>query len=182
MAASTLRRTAGRAETGRVVRLFDGNHAAIGPGVSGHRVQRSGQIADAHGEVLAARGDGTQHSARAQLAGVGVGLGDMQRGHVLLHREVGVLPLGEAGDGHVAALGGWRDQVQLLARGVDRLRTGGWDGGARRRALAARKQHGRCSQAEGRSKRQRQSCAGEKTRWRRCGQRMSEEGQSYARL
>lgn len=124
------------------MRLFDSYYAAIGPGALRHRIQRRGQIADADGEVLTARGDGTQHTAHAQLGCVQVGLGDMQRGDVLLHGEVWVLPLGEAGDGEVAALGRRGDEFQLPTRGIDCLGTGGLDGGIGRSIIAAREKHG----------------------------------------
>ena len=37
---------------GSVVRLFDGDYAAVGPGVCRHGVERGGQVAQANGEVL----------------------------------------------------------------------------------------------------------------------------------
>jgi len=97
------------------VSLFDGDHAAVGPGGLRDGAHGVAQLIEGDVEFLAAGSDGAEDAAGAVGVGVGVGDEDVEGEHIGLDGDVGILPLVEGVDGHVTVLGGWGYHVQLLA-------------------------------------------------------------------
>ena len=114
--------------------IIDSNDAPVRPGAFRNGIQRRPQIDDADVQVLTPRARGTQHATQPQRAGVCIGQHHVERDHLALHSDVGVLPRREVLDRHVARLGGRRYRVKLLSRHVGDLLLLGCNGPRLRRA------------------------------------------------
>jgi len=106
---------------GNFMSLFDGNYAAIGPGIFRNCVEGGGKVGHAYVQIATACADRSQHSTNAEVAGVGIRDDYMKGCHCSLHSDVRIFPEIEALYGHVAGLRGRGDELHLLAGEISLL-------------------------------------------------------------